>query len=178
MVVIQSRIMNDLHIQKEIKEKFEALFQQHSDVIYRLCLYRTSNEDTAYDLVQETFVRLWKTMSSGKDKEVEKPKQYIYQIARNLIIDYYKRKKTVSLDQLQDKGFDPVASESSAELLTEVSLLKDVIESLEEEFRDVIYMRYIEEMKVKHIAEILGISENLASVRISRGKKMLREKFE
>jgi len=117
-------------------------------------------------------------MSSGKDKEVEKPKQYIYQIARNLIIDYYKRKKTVSLDQLQDKGFDPVASESSAELLTEVSLLKDVIESLEEEFRDVIYMRYIEEMKVKHIAEILGISENLASVRISRGKKMLREKFE
>ena len=83
-----------LDIKIDPRNDFEALFHEFSDVIYRLCLYKTSNESVAHDLTQETFLRLWKSMSS--DKNIEKPKQYIYQIARNLIVDYYKSKKSVS----------------------------------------------------------------------------------
>jgi RNA polymerase sigma-70 factor (ECF subfamily) len=157
------------------RKNFESLFQEYSDVVYRLCLYKTSNKDAAYDLTQETFLRLWKMMSSNK--EISTPKSYIYQIARNLIIDYYKSHKTVSLDALQEEGFEPKPEESSAELVSEASILKDAIESLDQEFRDVVYMRFVEDMSVKEIAEILDISENLASVRINRGKKKLQEKF-
>jgi len=167
--------MGDLIKQNDLKDDFENLFQEHADVVYRLCLYKTSKEDVAHDLTQETFLRLWKSMSSGK--QIEKPKQYIYQIARNLIVDYYKSKKTTSLDNLQEEGFDPKSTDSSPEILSEVSLLKETIESLDQEFRDVVYMRFVEGMKVKDIAEILKISENLASVRINRGKNMLKEKF-
>jgi RNA polymerase sigma-70 factor (ECF subfamily) len=157
------------------RENFENLFQKYSDVIYRLCVYKTSKEDVAHDLTQETFLRLWRSMSSNK--EIAKPKQYIYQIARNLIVDYYKSNKTVSLDKLQEGGFEPISNESSAELVSEVLIIKKAIDTLNKDFRDVMYMRFIEDMKVKEIAEILDISENLASVRINRGKKKLNEKF-
>lgn len=161
--------------QKNKKEEFERLFREYSDVVYRLCLYKTSKEDVAHDLTQETFLRLWKSMSSNRD--IAKLKQYIYQIARNLIIDHYKSDQTISLDELREGGFDPKTEESSPETISEVVILKEAIESLDQEFRDVVYMRFVEGMKVKEIAKILDISENLVSVRINRGKKKLEEKF-
>ena len=81
------------------------------------------------------------------------------------------------MDELQEEGFEPKSNESSAELISEVLILKEAIETLDQEFRDAVYMRFVEGMKVKEIAEVLDISENLVSVRINRGKKKLQEKF-
>lgn len=167
--------MNDKKEKNNSQKYFENLFQEYSDVVYRLCLYKTSNEDIAHDLTQETFLRLWNMISSGK--EIVKPKQYIYQITRNLIVDYYKSKKMVSLDELHEMGFDSKSTETSAEHISDVLILREIIEDMDKEFRDVIYMRYVEGLTVKEIAEILEISENLVSVRINRGKKKLQEKF-
>lgn len=167
--------MGNNESQKNHKELFESLFQEYSDVVYRLCLYKTSNEEVAHDLTQETFLRLWKTILS--DKHLDNPKSYIYQISRNLIVDYYKSHKVVSLDFLMEEGFDVKGDMVSAEIISEVAILKQHIESLEKEFREVIYLRFIEEMGVQEIAQTLGISENLVSVRINRGKKKLNEKF-
>lgn len=157
------------------RETFEGLFQDYADVVYRLCLYKTSNPDVAHDLTQETFLRLWKTLSSGGT--ITKPKQYIYQIARNLIVDYYQSDKATSLDALREEGFDPDSNEVSAEQLSDILLLRAAIETLDKEFRDVVYMKFVEGMKVTEIAELLNISENLASVRINRGKEKLQRKF-
>lgn len=167
--------MNETMYNSISTETFEAFFNDHSDVIFRLCLYKTSNETVATDLTQEVFTRLWKVVSSGKD--IEKPKQYLYQIARNIITDYYKSKKALSLDGLHEEGFDPTTPEPSADVLAEATLVRDTIELLDQEFRDVVYLRLVEEMSVKDIAELLEISENLASVRINRGKKKLKELF-
>jgi len=159
-------------------KEFETLFDAYSDVIYRLCLYKTSSEDVAHDLTQETFLRLWKTVSVGTP--LEKPKSYIYQITRNLIVDHYasKGRKELSLDALREDGFDPKSEYASADINTDASLLRNAIETLDEEFRDVIYLKFVEGYKVKEIATMLDITENLASVRISRGKKKLSEHFE
>lgn len=158
------------------KDWFESLFQEYSDVIYRLCLYKTSDKNVANDLTQNTFLKLWKAICD--DKEIEKPKQYIYQISRNLIVDYYKSKKAVSLDYMQENGFDPKSKEISPEDVAEVSLLRDAIDCLDEDFREVLYLRFVEGLGVNQISDMLGISENLVSVRINRGKTKLKEKFE
>jgi RNA polymerase sigma-70 factor (ECF subfamily) len=138
-------------------------------------LYKTSNQEVAHDLTQETFLRLWKTISS--DKHLDNPKSYIYQISRNLIVDYYKSRKVVSLDFLMEEGFDVKGDIVSAEITSDASILRGQIDSLEKEFREVIYLRFVEELGVQEIAQTLGISENLVSVRINRGKKKLNEKF-
>jgi len=159
----------------ELKTTFESLFAEYSDVIYRFCLYKTSDKNVAHDLTQDTFLRLWKAMNTGA--EVEKPKQYIYQIARNLVIDYYKKSKAVSLDALGEDGFEARETSVGSEMLSEFLLLRDTIEKLEQDYREVLYMRFVEDMGVEEIADTLGVSPNLVSVRINRGKKKLRELF-
>lgn len=159
----------------ELKAVFESLFREYADVIYRFCLYKTSDKNVAHDLTQDTFLRLWKAMNSGST--VEKPKQYIYQIARNLVVDYYKKVKAVSLDALEQEGFEARETSPGSELMSELLLLRDAIEKLERDYREVLYMRFIEDMNVEDIAETLGVSPNLVSVRINRGKKKLHELF-
>jgi len=166
--------MDDTHTQdEETYKRFERLFHELSDSIYRLCLYKTSDPAIAENLTQETFLRLWKSMVSGT--EVEQPKFYLYQIARNLIIDHYRLSKSFSLDELVEEGFDPPGKEDTPDHLAELALLRRTIESLQEEYRDVVYLRFVEGLPVQEIAKILQISENLASVRINRGKKKLVE---
>lgn len=157
------------------KVLFESLFSEYVDVVYRLCLYKISDQAVAEDLTQETFTRLWKMMCNGS--RIDKPKSYIFQIARNLIIDHYKSQKTLSLDALQEDGFDPKDKSIGPEVESDISLLKDSIESLETDYREAVYLRYVEGYKVKEIAEILDVSENLAAVRLNRGMNKLREKF-
>lgn len=159
----------------DTQASFESLFAEYSDVIYRLCLYKTSDQSTAADLTQECFLRLWKSMNSGA--EIERPKQYLYQIARNLVIDHYKKMKSVSLDALQEDGFDPKDDRANATNTSEVALLRKTIEALEEDYREVIYLRFVEDQGVGEIAETLGISPNLVSVRLNRGKKKLQDLF-
>ncbi len=159
----------------QAKSLFESLFAEYSDVIYRLCLYKTSDQNVAADLTQECFLRLWRAMTSKN--EVEKPKQYLYQIARNLIIDHYKKMKSLSLDKLEEDGFDPKDDRLNIALEGEVALLRNAIETLEHDYREVIYLRFVEDMGVGDIAESLGISPNLVSVRLNRGKKKLQELF-
>ena len=157
------------------KAAFESLFNEYADVVYRLCLYKVSNKAVAEDLTQETFLRLWKMMSGGAN--IDKPKSYIFQIARNLIIDHYKSAKSLSLDSLQEDGFDPKSEEVAVDTLSDISLLRKTIESLEADYQEVVYLRYVEGYRVKEIAEMLDISENLAAVRINRAVNKLREKF-
>lgn len=160
-----------------MKADFEKLFEEYSDVIFRFCLYKTSDRQTAHDLTQDTFLRLWKAMNSG-GQAIEKPKQYLYQIARNLVIDHYKKTKSVSLDALQEEGYDPQETGVlSADVLADISLLKKAIEDLEADYREVIYMRFVEGLGIEEIAENLNISANLVSVRINRGRKKLKAVF-
>ena len=159
----------------DVKAAFEKLFAEYSDVIYRFCLYKTSDNQVAYDLTQDTFLRLWRAMNDRG--RVEKPKQYLYQIARNLVIDHYKKMKALSLDRLQEDGFDPKDNMAASDIFAEIMLLRKSIEKLEADYREVIYMRFVEGLGIEEIAETLQISPNLVSVRLNRGKKKLQGIF-
>jgi RNA polymerase sigma factor (sigma-70 family) len=99
----------------------------------------------------------------------------MYQIARNLIVDHYKSDEDLSLDQLQADGYQPENQESPPDIAADVEIVKEAIQSLDQEFREVMQMRFVAGMRVKDIAETLDISENLASVRIYRGKEKLED---
>jgi RNA polymerase sigma factor (sigma-70 family) len=101
----------------------------------------------------------------------------MYQITRNLIVDHYTVRKNVSLEVLQEDGFDPVSEDAQPDIVAEASLLRGAIESLDADYRQAVYLSFVEGLRVKDIAEILGVSENLISVLINRVKKKLRERF-
>jgi len=159
------------------KKQFEIIYAEHIDGIYRFCLYKTSDSRQAEDLTQEAFIRFWNYINEGK--EVESVKSFLYQIARNLITDYYRKKKTLSLDSLQEQGFE--ASGHDAENIvneSEKNIALGAIQKLDDKYRDIVYMRLVEDMEMKEIAKSLSITVNNATVRFHRGLKQLHSFIE
>lgn len=80
-----------------IKNEFESCYEAEADSIYRFCLVRVSNQELAKDLTQETFTRMWQTMCNGA--KIINPRAFLFAIAHHLIIDWYRKKKTVSIEE-------------------------------------------------------------------------------
>ena len=132
------------------------------------------NREKARDLTQEAFIKAWTYLKDGK--EVQNLKAFIYRVANNLIIDDVRKKKEASLDALAENGFDPsLGTQTSEENRIDGLILKETLQLLDEEYREVVYMRYIENLQPREIAEILNESVNIISVRIHRGLKKLKK---
>lgn len=152
------------------KQLFKQWYDEYADAIFRFCFVKTSNTEQAEDLVQETFMRFWQSLRDGK--EMQHPRAYLYTIAGNLVIDWYRKKKADSLDALQDAGFDPKDTKSVSPLqFAEHAEVVRVLAQLEDDDRMVLLMRFIEGLEPRDIAEILEVSANVVSVRINRALK-------
>lgn len=156
--------------------KFTDAFNRHSDALFRHSFFRVSNRQIAIDLVQEAFTKTWVQITKGE--VILNFQSYLYHVLNNLIIDHYRKKKSLSLDSLADVGFDPVGTgafeiESSAE---HEQIMK-VLDTLPKSDRDVIVMRYIDGLPVKHIAQVLNESENGVSVKLHRAIKKMKTIF-
>ncbi|MDB5244628.1 MAG: polymerase sigma factor, sigma-70 family [Parcubacteria group bacterium] len=155
---------------------FLKLHEEFADAIYRHCYYRVSSQSVAEDLTQESFMRVWDYLSSGK--KVDNPKAFLYRIASNLVIDYYRKKKETSLDVLSEAGFDP-AGEDEQSILTyaEGQVIPALLAKLEPDYREVLVMRYVDDLTIGEIAQAIGESDNVVSVRIHRGVAKLKTLF-
>lgn len=157
------------------KDDFVAIYEAKSDAIFRYCYFRTSDREVAIDIVQETFIRLWTAMEASK--EIQNHQAFLYTIARNLIIDFYRKKKTLSLDALaeNDENEYYLPKDLSETINIEARHIINKIQELEPQYRQVVYLRFVEELKPQEIAEITGESANVISVRINRGLDKLRK---
>lgn len=167
---------------EKIKSEFLKAYEEFSDPIFRYCYSQTGNRDKATDLVQDTFTRAWQYLADGK--EIEQMKPFLYRIATNAIIDGRRKKKESSLDALMEEGYDYADATDTAdarETLFEGNQAMEILSELDEKYKDVLLMRYVEDMSVKDIAQAIGESENNTSVRIHRGldklKKAIEEKY-
>jgi RNA polymerase sigma-70 factor (ECF subfamily) len=159
---------------RTLRDDFLKSYEDYSDTLFNHCFYRVSDRETALDLTQETFTKTWEYIVSGKD--VENLRSFLFKVANNLIIDYYRKKKSDSLDILREDGFD-VASEDLEKIFsaTESSRVREIIALLDEKHRSVVVMRYVDDLSPREIADIIGESENAVSVRINRSLKKLKE---
>src|SRR3989338_4276591 len=164
----------------DITHAFEKIYGEEADIIFRFCLVRVSNREQALDITQETFLRLWQTLL--QEKEILNTKAFLFTVAHRLIIDWYRKKKSVSLDNLMQNQtntqFDIINTMNidSAELKAEGRYLVEKIQELRSTFQQPVYLRFVEGLSPPEIGEILGISANAASVRVNRGLLELRKK--
>ncbi len=160
-----------------VESAFLAAYESHGDAIFRFCALKVSDRELAHDLMQETFAKAWDYARKGNHVEDWKP--FLFRTAYNLIVDTYRKKKSVSLDQLvEDHDFTIV--DESAETKIDIIDLKRAhaaIMEMDETYRDVILLRFTEDLPPREIAKILALSENVVSVRLHRGIKALREKL-
>ena len=153
---------------------FIKLFNELSDAVFRHCYLRVSDREKARDITSETFTRTWKCISEGQ--EIKNTRAFVYKIANNLIIDEYRKKKDSSLEALREGGFDQGTDLGTRiHRLTEGKEMLELLYKIEGSYREVVIMRYIDDMTPKEIAKVLGESENAVSVRINRGIKKIRD---
>jgi RNA polymerase sigma-70 factor (ECF subfamily) len=160
------------------RKQFLKIYDELSDAIFRHCYFRVFNREKAKDLAQEAFMKTWEYLSNGE--EVRNMKAFIYRVANNLIIDQSRKKQEVSLDQLRDEqGFDP--SDNAKDRLVGLLEGADAIRMLNKinpKYRQIIQMRYVDDLDTSEIAAAIGETENNVSVRLHRGMKELREILE
>lgn len=163
---------------KEVKrpanqDTFLEVYEEYGDAIFRFCLTKTKNRDIALDLTQDTFIKTWEYLASGKEVELIRP--FLYRVARNLIIDLSRKKKTLSLDNYLDEGGN-IADTAQPEFgkSFDVDQALALVQSLDPKYRDPLLLRYVEDLSVSEIAKVLSLSENVISVRLHRGVKQLQ----
>ena len=155
------------------EQEFLRIYDAYADAIFRHCYYRVFDREQARDLVQESFMRTWQYATQGK--EIKNVRAFLYRVANNLIIDESRKKKSVSLEVLQETGWEPSSEEHlQLDVNIDASAMLNVINQLEHEHREVLIMRYVDNLKPKEIAAILEVSPNVVSVRIHRAMKQLR----
>ncbi len=162
---------------QNLREDFAKAYEDFGDAIFRYCLYQTSNREKALDLTAECFTKTWEYLSKGEAKEVENLRAFLYRVANNLIIDDRRKKKSLSLDAITESGFDILSEQDEAESHENAfdgKMALDAVKNLDEKYRDVLMLRYVDDMTVSEIAKIVGESENNVSVRIHRGLEKLK----
>lgn len=166
------------------EDRFLKAFEDYSDALFRHAVIRVSDRDRAIDLVHDTFTKVWSYIRSGH--EVDSYRSFLYKVLNNLIIDSYRKQREVSLDALfeiegVDEGSFSELSENSVEALAATidgRKAFDLLKELPDVYREVITFRFIDGLGPREISELIEETENVVSVRLYRGLKMLREKME
>ena len=175
LYVARKKLMKNTSQQEEEKE-FLAAYDEHSSSLFRFLTMKIADREVARDLTQETFTRAWDFRQNGGVIREWKP--FLFRTAYNLVVDVYRKKRAVSLDHLvDDQGFavsDDSADEKRTVARAEMSRVRKGIDQLDETYRDIILLRYTEDLPPKEIARITGLSENVVSVRIHRGIEKLK----
>lgn len=160
------------------EQLFFDMVEMYQDAIFRFIYFRVTNRAVALDITQDTFTKVWLYLASGKT--IDHAEAFLYRTARNAVIDFFKKSKSASLDTLMEAGFDPGSNKTVDEIFREddIVTVRALLETLDEESKQIIFLRYTEEKPIEAIADLYGKSVNAMTVRIHRIIKKLRSQFE
>ena len=159
------------------KDIFEKAYEDLADPIFRYIYYRVFDRDTARDLTQETFYKVWDSIVKGN--KIENIKAFLYRTALNSIVNSIRdKKKTVSIEQLEEEiGFD-IADTKQEEMETQMSDIASILDSftiLKEQDAELMQLRYVDGLSIEEISEITRYSVTNISVKIHRILEVLKK---
>ncbi|MFH1838179.1 MAG: RNA polymerase sigma factor [Candidatus Kuenenbacteria bacterium] len=163
--------------QGEIKP-FEEIYDYYAPKIYKFIYFKVSSVEDAEDLASQTFIKFLKYLT--KKQKINNLQALLYSIAKNLVIDFYRQKKQVSLfdDKIKDKMIDEKSLienlNSTLDLTLEIENIKKALEKLNNEDKEIIILRFINDLSIKEIAKILNKSQNNTKVFLHRALRRLK----
>ncbi len=156
-------------------EKLLQRIQDNQKIIYKICNSYCRNKNDREDLGQEIVYQLIKSYH-GFDPEY-KFSTWMYRVALNVAISFYRKSKNGNLVKLVDKHEDKEDNnEHSVQLENNISILQQFINELKE-LDKALMILYLESKSYKEIAEIIGISETNVATKVNRIKEKLKQKF-
>ncbi len=156
------------------KDAFGVLYKHYFPRLYRYCKANIYKDELAADICQETFLKAWKALPAFTLKIGGTFQAFIYRIARNIIIDLSRKKKEFSLTFYQDIETDDDLV-GKFERTENIDKVKRVLSKLSEKDRQILILRYFEDMSHKETAKVIGIREGALRVRTTRLLKKIKE---
>lgn len=149
---------------------FDILLERHKDRLFNYIYFLVHSREVAEDIFQETFVKAIVTLQQGRYTNDGKFSAWITRIAHNLVIDQFRNERNENLVSNDETEIDLLNDVKLAEgtienRMVNEQVLKDVralIDELPDCQREVVFMRYYQDLSFKDIAEITGVSINTA----------------
>jgi RNA polymerase sigma-70 factor, ECF subfamily len=158
------------------EQAFLQAYDELADPLFRLCYFRLYDRELALDAVQESFKKVWIYIQKGK--KVKNLKALLYQTTRNHIVDTARKQKHrnhLPLEELTAAGQEPGSTEHEQIMVNaELSQVRSLMDELDAQYREIFLLRHVEEYSPKEIAELLGLSPNVVSVRLHRAAKQIQ----
>ena len=148
---------------------FDELLSRNQDKIFTYIMYVVKDEDLANDLFQETFLKVITKLQNGQYSDTGKFSWWLTRIAHNVVIDHFRAQKSSKIveapkdNDLSNLRSDAVQNLSRESELNNQQVMEDIkrlVEALPESQRDVVNMRFFQELSFKEIAEQTNVSIN------------------
>lgn len=153
--------------------KFEQLYDMYYDCVYRYIFVSVKNKWNAEDIIATVFIKVLE--NQDKITDVAESKNWVFRIAHNTIIDFYrKNNRVIPSEILLDMGYEDFAYEDIL-IRNEFNGVKKIIDQLPEDTKEMLYLRFYGGLKFREIAETINISENTVNSIISRTIKKIRK---
>lgn len=152
-------------------EHIESLYRRFHDNLKHFILHRVSDEAAAEDLLQEVFLRIHSRIDSLVDSS--RVESWVFQIARNLIIDYYRSKKETEQFDESALSVEPEPEADASEQLAPA--IREFISELPDPYREALILTEFEGVTQKELAERLGLSFSGAKSRVQRARAILKD---
>ena len=174
-VVVKKRTEN--HAEKEDLMSFEALMLPHVDAAHNLARWLLRNEQDAQDVVQEAYLRAFNSFGGFRGSN---GRAWLLTIVRNTSYTLLKKNKAVDLTTTFDEDIHATASESVSpaailEHAEDAELVKNAMDELPAEFREILTLRHQESLSYNQIGEMLKIPIGTVMSRLARARRKLKE---
>ncbi|NOR90952.1 MAG: sigma-70 family RNA polymerase sigma factor [Anaerolineales bacterium] len=159
-------------------EAFGCLYERYLESIYRYIRTRVAEDRTAEDLTETVFLRSFESLSRYKEKGL-RFSAFLYQIARNLLVDHYRQKEEeLPLESADQISVSPSRIDDILVIQDQVDCLRVGLEALPEEYREIIRLRVLLELSTTECAQWTGRSEGAVRVLLHRAMKALKRQIE
>jgi RNA polymerase sigma-70 factor (ECF subfamily) len=161
-----------------INKAFSRIYDQYVEKIYRFIFIKVNSQQIAEDLCSETFIRCLNTFKKNKNK-IENVQAFLYQIARNLVIDYYREKGKVEIVPIEFVSIPDsnAGLEERALLDSDLGEIRQALTNLKENYQNIIICHYIDDLSIPEIALIMDKSEGSVRVTLHRALKALKNEI-
>lgn len=153
----------------------EQLWKTHSDKVCHYFRKRIKNEELACDLMQDTFHTILTT--EDKLNRVQNHEAWIFRIARNSLIDYTRKKKEESLDDLEIRAEESTIEEQSSEIEEISKCLYELIEEYTQQEQDILWDVFTKSLSQKEAAQVLDIPYSTFKSRVQKAREVIISEF-
>jgi len=163
------------------KQAFTEAYDLYIDKIYRFVYFKISDPVEAEDLTSSVFLKTWNYVQQNSITDEKTLPALLYKIARNSVIDYYRKlsnENQISIEG-ENEGVDIEDSKQDLkkkfELDSDMENLREKLNQLKDEYREIIVLKYVDELSNTEIAEILGKSKGNVRILSFRALNALKE---